>query len=101
MTGTGLLRFNIIDIFPNYDKVLYLDDDILINGDLSELFETDLKNTYAVVVRSIDAELFIDWRKSHENDNLNVEKYFNSGVMLLNLKKIREKQITTNQLYKI
>lgn len=101
ITGTDLLKFNIIDIFPNYDKVLYLDDDILINGDLSELFGTDLKNTYAGVVRGIDAELDISWRKSHENDNLNVEKYFNAGVMLLNLKKMRENNITTSKLYEI
>lgn len=101
MTGTGLLRFNIIELFPDYDKILYLDDDILINGDLSELFNINLKDTYAGVVRDINMELSTDWRKSHENDNLNVEKYFNSGMMLLNLKKIRENNITSSKLYEI
>ena len=35
-------RFLIQDLLPYYDKVLYLDSDLIIRGDVSELFATDL-----------------------------------------------------------
>jgi len=60
--------------------VLYLDGDILIQKDLSGLCAINIDDAYAGVVNDIVLT---------END-LHIQDYFNSGVMLLNLKLLRE-----------
>lgn len=62
------------------DKILYLDTDIICYKDLNELYSTDISNfEYAA---SIDyfGRWFIDY------------KYINSGVLLMNLKLLKERQ---------
>ncbi|MFN8282849.1 MAG: glycosyltransferase family 8 protein [Chitinophagales bacterium] len=66
------------------EKVLYLDVDMIINADISELYNTDI-SAYALAAAD------------EENENavhlLNIPfeyNYFNSGVLLMNLKKFRE-----------
>lgn len=85
----ALTKFFISEIFDGIDKILYLDSDIVILKDLKDLYEQDIKNEYAAVVPELDIGEF-DYMK-----RLGVEHrhYFNSGVMLLNLKKMREEHI--------
>ncbi len=80
VTKSAIIKFFIPDILSDLDKVLYLDCDIIVQKDLSELYNTDLNRKYAAVVK--------------DTVSLSVGKdYFNSGVMLLNLKKMREDDI--------
>lgn len=72
-----LLKFDICDIISDYDKLLYLDGDIIVRSDLWELYNTDLDGNYAAAVKEMYCV---------ENDNGNI----NAGVMLFNAKKIRE-----------
>ena len=44
ITRSAYSRFFIPEIFYNYNKVLYLDVDTLINDNLVELYQTDLEN---------------------------------------------------------
>ena len=59
-------------------KVLYLDTDLLIVNNLSNLFAIDLRESIAACQDAIDGQL-------HEED-----RSFNSGVMVLNLDKMRK-----------
>ena len=43
-TYTIYYRLFLADMFPQYDKGLYLDSDIVVSGDISELCLTDLGN---------------------------------------------------------
>ena len=73
----GLLKFDICDMLSQYDKILYLDGDIIVRKDLQDLYNVDLQDNYvACVVHSLGI--------------VSGEKKMNSGVMLLNAKKIRE-----------
>lgn len=100
-------RFFIPEIFKDYSKILYLDADILVLQDLKELYDTDIQNYYAGVVQDTVLEVFIAdeniktrtkperiyteyfKEKLHKKEN----SYFNAGVLLLNLDKIREDNI--------
>jgi len=66
------------------ERVLYLDSDIIVNGPVGALFELDLGDALAGAVREPwfdrHAELGID--ASH--------RYFNSGVMLIDVRKWKE-----------
>ena len=72
------------------DKVLYLDIDTLVLDNLDDLWNTDMTD-YAIMAwpEDRDDELIMDWclppRKKMQHS-----KYVNSGVVLFNLKFIRE-----------
>ena len=80
-------RYVIADIAPKLDKVLYLDADLAVNGSLKNLWNIPLEGFYAAGVRDLCIE-----KEGHKakigfkEDDL----YVNAGVLLLNLKKIRE-----------
>ncbi len=80
-------RFWASELFPDLDKILYLDSDILVFKDLSALYEQDIQNVYAGVVA--DHPGFAEKRMQE----LELKTYFNAGVMLLNLKKMRQDNI--------
>lgn len=88
----SLLKFEIADIFPDKDKILYLDGDIIIKKTIDKIFDIDLSDNYVAAVLDIGL-LYNKNIQACENP-----KYFNSGMMLLNLKKIREYNIC-NILY--
>lgn len=92
VSTTALYKFNIPELFPNLDKILYLDGDLLIRDGLEELYDIELKSCYASVCKDVGAEIY----PSQYNERLNTShsSYFNSGVMLLNLKLFREDDIS-------
>ena len=81
----GLLKFNIPSLLPQYEKMIYLDGDILTKGDLSDFFAIDLSNSYLGAISDFPA---IKWEFSHKR--LYLKDYFNSGVLLLNIKRMIE-----------
>lgn len=91
----GYLRIFIKSVLPQeIEKILYLDGDTLITGDLSELWNMDLgENICGGVLDSVtlDAKTRIGLK---EYDN-----YFNAGVLLINLKKWKEENIESKLLY--
>lgn len=84
---SALLKFLIPDLLPFLDRVLYLDGDLIVQKDLYELYSIDLEDNY---VAAVPDSSNIYWKN---NFNTIVRNYFNSGVMLLNLKKMRENNI--------
>lgn len=83
-------RYLIPELLPQLDRVLYLDVDIIVQGDISELFKIDLKDYYVAGV----IDTFIE--SQHYKATINYPEsapYINAGVLLLNLKKIRSDNI--------
>ena len=87
----SLQKIFIADYLPYLDKVLYLDADTLIQDDLSELYATDISGQYVAAVKDGLMYQFPEHIKEVNLSNKNF--YFNSGVMLLNLAKIRKDDI--------
>ena len=70
-------------------KMLYLDVDTIVEKPLKTFYETDLRGNYAVVCR--DLRLVETWENGEKRMIRDESgKYFNSGVMLCDLSKIRE-----------
>lgn len=82
-------RLFIADIFKGYNgRVLYLDCDTVIVDDIQELMTLDLSNN---VIAALKDAFSRHYRKNIElKDN---DIMFNSGVMLIDLKKWREEDI--------
>lgn len=72
------------------EKILYMDCDIIVRKSVKDLYNYDVKEVYAAVVEDICFE--VPWLKNHTK-NLGLNKYFNAGIALLNLKKMREENI--------
>ena len=83
-------RLLLPEMLPTPDKVLYLDADIIIQGDISKLWKTQLGDgNYLGAVRDPNINPAVLTKLGlGEND-----PYFNSGVLLLNLKKMREDHV--------
>ena len=84
ITNSTFIRFDIPNILSQYDKILYLDVDMIIQKDLSELYNTEIGNMYAGVVCDVGDSFY------NLTGRTNVEKYFNAGMILYNAKKYRE-----------
>jgi len=89
-TAAALLKFKLAELFPGLDKMLYLDGDVIVRSSLSDLYHYELGNNYAAVVRDLPQVLYENQPLGRE---IGGQEYFNSGVMLLNLKKMREDNI--------
>ncbi len=68
-----------IDDMP--DKIIYLDTDIMINGDISQLYNVDISNYELGVVLDRYGKFFIN------------PKYFNAGMLLINMKEIQKTKL--------
>ena len=109
ITGETFYRFFMPSIFTQYDKVIYLDCDTVVTQDLTELFDIDLTGFYLGGVRDLyvmsQAEHLHDWNIPTVSTNqtfdvylkevLNIQdlKYFNAGILLFNLKEMRQDNI--------
>jgi len=89
MTSAAYFRTIIPKLLPCLEKILYLDCDIIITGDILELYKTNINNYFFAAVEDYGSgNIRLD-----ELDMPPHAKYFNSGVMLINLKKWRENNI--------
>jgi len=84
-------RVFIAEMFPQYDKALYLDSDTVILGDISELYNYDLGNNMLGGAPCEGVNSFDVYRRYvKEVDGLDTDYFFNAGVILMNLKAFRE-----------
>ncbi len=84
---SSILKFELPTILKPLNRVIYLNDSVLAQDDLTELYQTPLKKTYAGLVKDLDR------MKSLEHHRRHLKHYYNDDMMLLNLKKMRQDNI--------
>lgn len=104
-------RYVIPDVLPEYDKVIYLDTDLVVNADVSELYEYDLENNYfaaccdnslrqqiSLSLSGVESYKHVDgYFKKLGFENV-MEDYFNAGVLVFNTKLMREDNLSQKML---
>ena len=84
LTKAALYKFLLPQLLPELDSVLYIDGDTLVYPGFLGIFDESLEGVYAAVVADMGSmQLF------HRHEKVGVSRYFNSGVMLLDLAKMR------------
>lgn len=90
-------RFLIQDILPYYGKVLYLDSDLIIEGDVSELFELNLGDNLLAAAHDVDymgnLNMHDGKRMEYTKEVLHMDNpfgYFQAGVLVLNTAEMRK-----------
>lgn len=88
-------RILIPAILQNFDKVLYIDSDVCITSDLVEIFNLNFDDKSILAVKDSASPILSSnkVRYSHLKEILNLKNpqlYFNSGVLLFNVSKIKK-----------
>ena len=94
ITKPTYYRLLIGDLLPNeIDKCIYLDADLCICKDLSELYNIDLKDNY---IGGVVSPIYYFYEQIHcKRLNLpSMKQYLNAGMLIFNLKKIRKDNMT-------
>lgn len=86
-----MFRLLLPQIFPDEMFCLYFDSDIIFKGDIAEFQRIEIADSCVAGVK--DDELTPIEKHMQMIDTKIMSKYINAGVMLLNLKSIREKQL--------
>ena len=92
ITTATYYRLSLASLLPHVDKCIYLDSDIIVRDDLRSLFDIDLGDDLLAGVRAY-AYFRSEGMARRKMQELQVDSwdiYVNAGVLLLNLKAIRE-----------
>lgn len=84
-------RILIPTILEQYKKVIYLDCDMVVLGDISELYQTELKGYVLAGVNDVmhlKSKTYVA-----ETLNLDTSKYINSGMLVINCEEFKKQDI--------
>lgn len=91
---TTYFRLFIAEMYPQYNKVIYIDSDTIVRGNIAELYETDLKGNYVGACHEqvmIQEDVYGTYVEKVLGINRNY--YFNAGVLLINSYQFRKQHI--------
>ena len=97
---TAYYRLLISHILAQYDKILYLDCDLVVMQDVANLFQTNLDTYYVAAVLDVGVQIYFLPKVPEFEPYIRSlgmkepNKYFNSGVLVMNLSLIRKHSLT-------
>lgn len=93
-TATTYYRVFIADMFPEYDKVLYIDSDTVVLEDVANLFQYELGKNYIGAVRD-QLVVQTDIYGNYVEKVLGISRgaYFNAGVVLINCEQFKRSHL--------
>ena len=87
-------RLFIASLFPEYNKILYLDCDLVVLGDVSKLYFTELYDNIIGACPEEYVQNTPEFRKYAKTAlGVNPDGYINTGVLLINLDAFRKNEI--------
>ena len=92
ITRATYYRLAIPTLFPQFDKVIYADIDMIFQQDLSELYQSSLSDgEWIAAVRdlAIDDKFYFKSESPYKVGK-SEKDYFNAGFLVMNLKMLRE-----------
>ena len=72
-------------VFKGYQNILYLDSDVIVEGDVKSVLEVEFNEKIGAVIDSVVPNLRVDQARSSYIENIlqiNSNRYFNTGVIL-------------------
>lgn len=87
-------RLFIASMFPQYDKIIYLDCDLVVLGDISKLYNIELNGNILGVVGDQFVAKTEEFRNYVKNAvGVDPNTYFNAGVLLISLNEFRKHEV--------
>lgn len=98
-TLTIYFRLFIPSMFPQYDKGIYIDSDVVLTDDIAKLFDIDIGENYIGACNDLSiADIPPLVAYTEKAVGVNAKEYINSGVLLMNLKKMRDDDLEVHFL---
>lgn len=89
-TRATYYRFFVPDLFPQYDRGLYLDCDIVVLDDIANLYRIDLgDNLVAAAPEEVMERVDVFGTYVEEALRIPRHEYFSAGILLMNLAELR------------
>ncbi len=100
-TKTTYFRLFIPNLYPQYNKAIYLDSDIVVLGDISELYNQEIEDNLVAaapddVIQS--TKVFQEYAEKVVGV-ADYRNYFNAGILLMNLDEFRKFKFQEKFLY--
>lgn len=93
-TPNTYYRLSIPELLKNYDKILYLDSDTVVNTDIAQIFNINLNDNYIAAAKDSHVLSYcngVNLEQLEYNKNIlklkKPQEYFQMGVSLFNIKK--------------
>ena len=87
---TTYYRLYIAELYQEYEKVIYIDSDTVVQGDISELYNTDIGDCYVGACHEqamVQTDEFGTYAESVVG--VNRHNFFNAGLLLINCDEFR------------
>ena len=93
-TLTIYFRLFIPTMFPQYDKAIYMDSDVVVAADPAELYDTEIGDNYIGACCDLSVQ-DVPPLCTYMEEAVGVSRheYINSGVLLMNLRALREARL--------
>ena len=100
-TSATYFRLFIPDLYPQYDKAIYLDSDTIVLGDISDFYNIDLEDNLLGAISDASVRNTPDFIEYVERviGMSTYKNYFNAGVMIMNLDEMRKFHFEEKFLY--
>lgn len=100
-SNTTYYRLFIPELYPEYDKAVYIDSDTVCLSDIAELYNSDMGDNLIAgipdgVIQAID--IFKDYVERVVGV-ADYNNYFNAGVIVMNLKELRDYKFEEKFIY--
>lgn len=96
LTIASAYRLVIPDLFPQYEKILYLDSDIVVNADVAELYNIDIGSNILGAAHGSYNHDKDDFGYIHITKTLGISEssFFNAGILIINTTEFKKNNVT-------
>ena len=100
-TNTTYFRLFIPELYPEYDKVVYIDSDTVTLADIADLYNTDMGDNLIAGIPDGAVQAIHVFQEYVEKvvGVIDYNNYFNAGIIVMNLKALREYKFQEKFLY--
>lgn len=100
-SNTTYYRLFIPELYPEYDKAVYIDSDTVCLSDIAELYNTDMGDNLIAAVSDGAVQTIKPFQDYVERvvGVADYNNYFNAGVIVMNLKELREYKFEEKFIY--
>lgn len=100
-SNTTYFRLFIPELYPEYDKAVYIDSDTVTLADIADLYNTDMGDNLIAGIPDGAVQAIHVFQEYVEKvvGVIDYNNYFNAGIIVMNLKALREYKFQEKFLY--
>lgn len=100
-SNTTYFRLYIPELYPQYDKAVYIDSDTILLTDIANLYNEDLGDNLLGAIPDGAVQTVPVFQEYVEKvvGVIDYNNYFNAGILVMNLKELREYKLQEKFLY--